>query len=144
MKDVTDTHYALSEACELGYGQIIVFGGTGSRLDHTLANMMVAFNYEGHNMTFIQEHNIVDVCHGQRQYVGPCEQIRKLIIGEYQYLSLIPVESTYIASTTGLKYPIRNQWLKVYDSLGVSNELCDHDYQIEVGDGKLLIVYSRD
>ncbi len=38
-KDDTDMMLAVKKAIELGYNEIVIFGGCGGRLDHTLANV---------------------------------------------------------------------------------------------------------
>ena len=47
-KDDTDTHYAARRALEEGCGQVVILGGLGGRLDHTLANMNTLLYLAGH------------------------------------------------------------------------------------------------
>ncbi len=39
MKDLTDTEIAMNLAIELGAERIFILGGTGTRLDHVVANI---------------------------------------------------------------------------------------------------------
>ena len=41
VKDASDTEIAVRYAVESGYGNITILGGTGTRLDHVMANIQV-------------------------------------------------------------------------------------------------------
>lgn len=147
MKDLTDTHYALEKCHELGFSRVFIFGGTGTRLDHSLANILTAFQYEDMFVTYINKTNIVDICHGNQVYKSEFrnEYDPKMrdIFG-FNYISLLPVIPTFIQETKGLKYGINNKTLQVFDSLAISNEIEKTSLEIIIGEGKLLIIYSRD
>jgi len=40
-KDMTDTELAVNTAIDRGYKNIVIIGGTGTRLDHTLSNIFL-------------------------------------------------------------------------------------------------------
>ena len=42
-KDLTDTELAINFALEEGANELVLFGSTGSRLDHTLGNIMLLY-----------------------------------------------------------------------------------------------------
>lgn len=140
MKDLTDSHYAMEKAVDMGFKKIIIYGGTGTRLDHSLANLMTAFSYPQVKICFVNRTNLVEVCHGNKKY----SKNDDITVDDYKYISLIPVEPVIVSETFGLKYNICNQLLKVYDSLGVSNEIIDESFWISLEKGKLFVIYSRD
>ena len=45
-KDDTDTMLALKEAISLGYDTVIISGGLGGELDHTMANLQTLLYYQ--------------------------------------------------------------------------------------------------
>lgn len=135
-KDLTDTHGAIEEVISRNYKDITIFGGLGSRIDHTLANLMVSFKYiKECKITYLDSHNQINF------YEGPCD-IQGQNTG-YKYISLIPITDTLVAQTKGLKYNLKNANLSPYDSLGISNEI-QGAYHISITKGKLLITQSDD
>ena len=56
-KDVTDTWQAMEIAAERGYDEIILYGGGGGRIDHTLANIQTvcAHAIEGRRVTMLDD-----------------------------------------------------------------------------------------
>lgn len=142
VKNVTDTHAALDYLFDNDYTKVMMFGARGTRLDHTLGNLMIAFSYfPKMSIEIIDEHNYI------RAFVGPII-IEGKKLDKYKYLSIIPVEETIIKSSQGLKYPIKDQIFKVFDSFGVSNEILENgnnsEYKLEALQGKFLIIESRD
>ena len=142
VKDVTDTHAALDYLFIHEYTKVIVFGARGTRLDHTLGNLMVAFSYFPKMIVeFIDEHNCI------RQFQGPAV-IKGKKQDRYKYLSIIPIEESFVKSTSGLKYPVTNRKFNVFDSFGISNEIVgtkdDDCYSIEFEFGKFFVIESSD
>jgi len=64
-------------------------------------------------------------------------------ISDYPYISIVPLEKTYIQSTVGLKYPLIKYELDPYDSFSISNE-ANGEISIKVGYGRALIIVSKD
>jgi len=135
-KDVTDTHGAIDELCSRGFEKIVIVGGLGSRIDHSLANLMLSFRFlDRLDITFIDPQNRI------RFYEGP--NFIRGKGGAYQYLSMIPVTPVIIHSTTGLKYNLQETTMTPYDSLGISNEPLG-SYSINLSSGKIMLVESND
>ena len=68
-KDFTDTDIAIQKAIALGADEVILFGATGSRLDHTLSNIwnLSAFCREGIKACIEDPHNRITMLPG-REY----------------------------------------------------------------------------
>ena len=61
IKDCTDTQFAVSQAVERGYNEILIIGGLGGRIDHSVANFAVIgeFKQKGVNVTVVDENHII-------------------------------------------------------------------------------------
>ncbi len=145
-KDYTDTHIAFKKALELQCYTIRVLGATGSRLDHTIANIQL--------MQYALEIGI------DAEIVGDKNRIRLLGLKKrqvilqkdsdryaYQYVSLIPVSDQVTNVTTkGMKYNLTNYTFHIDRnvSLGVSNEILDEYASVSIGEGNLLVIESND
>ncbi len=143
IKDYTDTHAAFEEAKALGANAIDVFGFFGSRLDHSLGALLTAFKYSAQiTIRFYDKHNIVFVVDGA--YELTIYKTSKNLKRDFKYLSIIPIEKSYINETRNLKYPLKNAWLFAYDSYGVSNEIIEEQGTIDVQSGRLFVIQSND
>lgn len=135
-KDYTDTHIAVNAAMEKGYREIVLLGATGTRLDHTLSNigLLEYIALKGGRGTVINENNIITV-------------IRKSVVikpEEGWHLSLIPIGEVKGVTLKGLKYSLDGYNLKFSESLAVSNEFTGKDAVIEIKDGSLIVMMTRD
>lgn len=139
VKDCTDTEAALTLAFAKTKGDIIILGGTGTRLDHVLGNLSVLGQGIGQNrnVTLMDAHNRITVVK-EKMTIKKAEQFGK-------YVSVFPYgEKAEQVSLRGFFYPLENAVLDIATSLGVSNEIVDEEAVIFVGKGKLLVVESRD
>lgn len=138
-KDDTDTECALRQAISRGYGQIHILGGTGSRIDHMLATVgLLGIGLEEHvEILLLDSHNRVRMI-DKTIVISKKEQYG-------DYISLLPVTPEVIGVTlTGMKYPLSNYTMVCYKSLGVSNEIVEDTAEIQLKDGVLLVVESKD
>lgn len=138
-KDATDTELAIELAIEMKASEIIILGGTGTRLDHVLANIHLLKKPLEHNVkTYIlDDHNKI--------YLSK-ESIslqKKEQFGDY--VSLLPyTEVVEEVNLEGFKYPLYNHRMTIGESLGVSNELISEHCKISFTKGTLIIIESRD
>lgn len=136
-KDETDSQLAIEKALEIGAKEIVFCGFLGGRLDHTLANLALAFSAFSLN----------DVsCYFQEEW-GFCylaDKKTKVIGGSSgDMVSLIPLfEDVRGITTEGLKYPLLNETLYWQQSRGISNELLVDKAAITKKEGRLLIVHT--
>lgn len=138
-KDYTDTDIALKLAVELNSTIISIVGATGTRLDHTLANIHIMLQTLNKNIScsLLDENNKIYL-------INSSTQIEKhLAYGKY--ISLIPLTSSVTALTLkGFKYPLENYTLEIGKSLGISNEVIDNVATIDLDQGILIVIESKD
>lgn len=137
-KDVTDTHYACLYAMEHGAKKILIMGGTGGRLDHTLGNLalLALCKSRGTEAILLDEKNRV-------RMVTESLEIKKA--EQYgTYVSVIPYGGTATVSLEGFYYPLFKKEMSPEESLGISNEITADSGFIMVESGMLLVVESKD
>lgn len=137
-KDYTDTHMALKLAMELESNEIIILGGIGTRIDHTIANM--------HILKEALEKNIECKIINQNNEIRLINKRTILKLdNKYKYISLIPL-TTKVKGVTlkGFKYPLTMQALEIGHSIGVSNEQTEETAEISLEEGILILIKSRD
>lgn len=136
-KDKTDTHIAVVEAMERGFEDIVIVACTGSRLDHSMANigLLKIINDKGLLGEIIDEKNII------RLYNKPFE-IKKT---EGKFFSLLPFGKMVTGLTLkGLKYQLDDYTLLSGDSICISNEFKDAIAKVSFKDGEVLLFLSND
>lgn len=138
-KDYTDTDIALKLSIELGSTNISIIGATGTRIDHILANIHILIQALNNNIncSILDENNKIYL-------INSSTQIEKsLAYGNY--ISLIPFTTNVTGVTLkGFKYPLENYTLEIGKSLGVSNEIVDNLAKIELDEGILIVIESKD
>lgn len=138
-KDDTDTEYAIREAIHTGAREIVIIGGTGTRIDHVLGNIRVlGIGLEaGVPISLVDEHNRIRMIHAPLT-IKKSEQYGR-------YVSLLPFSEQVTGVTLrGFKYPLTDHVLKGFNTLGVSNEIVDEEATITLEEGQLLVIESKD
>ena len=138
-KDQTDTELAIETALGKGCTAIAFFGATGSRLDHSLANIFLLESLLKRGITaeIINENN--------RLYLKNQSFILQRNKTRGDYLSLLPLTETVEGVTlTGFKYPLRLHTLYRERTLGISNEITEEEARVEFTKGTFIVVESRD
>ncbi len=140
-KDMTDTQVALEQGVEQ-YGkqeEIVIFGATGTRMDHALANinlLMIPLCY-GVKACILDRNNKIYL---KRESFG---LNRSNCYGDY--VSLLPFTEEVIGLTlSGFRYPLDKYTLKQGSSLGVSNVLIEENASITFDTGILIVIESKD
>jgi thiamine pyrophosphokinase len=144
-KDYTDTDIAVKLALELfkeqkdAEQQLHIIGGTGSRLDHVLANLQMLKRVMDAGVQGI----LIDRNNQIQMISGTCHLKRQGIFGKY--VSLIPVTMDVSGITLeGFKYPLNRAVTHFGESLCVSNELVDDEGWITIEEGIAWMILSRD
>ena len=137
-KDYTDTHMAVKLAIELKSTEIIIVGAIGTRLDHTIANI--------HILKEALDNNIKCKLIDNRNEIQLINKKTILELDEnYKYISIIPL-TTKVSGITlkGFKYLLENTTLEIGHSIGVSNEQLEHYAEIDLKEGILVLIKSKD
>lgn len=134
-KDETDTFLAYKLGAERGYREFIVLGGTGGRIDHTLANYSLMFYAKREN------NNLTVIGSGTRAHALVNEK-RTLIGKKGKSVSVFAFGGdAFSVSIKGLKYEAENIVLRPEFALGVSNSyIKDGEAYVSVGNGALLVI----
>ncbi|BFH62190.1 thiamine diphosphokinase [Paenibacillus azoreducens] len=136
-KDLTDTELAFELAIREQPDFILLVGGTGTRMDHTLANVQM--------LSHALQHHIQCAIMDQNNYItltGSKIEVRDL---GFKYVSLLPMTPEVTGITLeGFQYPLNNATLKIGESLGISNVLIAPSGKVSIEGGLLLVIQSRD
>lgn len=135
-KDLTDTEIALEQAREKGYSDFLLIAATGSRMDHTLANILMLKDCldRGEHAEIINENNKIMITNSKL----PLHEDKGSIV------SLIPLTDCYGVTTDNLEYPLWEATLHVGKGLGVSNITMGANAHISIQKGIMLVVVARD
>ena len=137
-KDYTDTHMALKHAIKSGAKNITILGATGTRLDHTIANIHILKEALDENI----DAKIVD-SNNEITLINKEKIIKKS--DEYKYISLVPLTTVVKGITLeGFKYLLNNATLKIGESIGVSNEQITDTATIKIEEGIAILIFSKD
>ncbi|MGF7047491.1 thiamine pyrophosphokinase [Paenibacillus sp. DS2015] len=136
-KALTDTELAFEIALKEKPTQILIIGGTGTRLDHTLANIqMLKLSLEHHTSCMIMDAN---------NCINITNSILEVNRIGYTYVSLLPLTLEVTGITLkGFEYPLTNATLTMGHSLGISNRLIADKATVSIQDGLLLVIQSKD
>ena len=131
-KDDTDMMLAVKEAIDLGYDDIVIFGGCGGRVDHTLANIntMVYALKNGAKIIMVDENTEYYIC--DSKIVLPFK--------EGYGFSVFAVGDNAKVDIEGALYSGENITVANDTTLGVSNSFSNNDVSIKVNEGMVLIV----
>ncbi len=136
-KDFTDMYSAAEKGIELGYKSFVIYGATGGRADHTLANYQLAamLAEKGCKAELINGKQVVTALHNGELCF---DKIPKGYISVFAHSDICT--GVY---EKGLKYELENAELKNTFALGVSNEFIGKESCVSVKNGTLIIIYNR-
>lgn len=135
-KDKTDLELALELAVRRKPGRIVVYGGLGGRLDHTLANVFLLVKW-------IPTGIPIELVRGREtvRLVVDRIELKEARIGET--ISLIPITQRAVVRTVGLRYPLDGEELIRGSSRGISNEIVSLPASVDVEEGILLLIHRE-
>ena len=137
VKDVTDTWAAVELGKARGYRSFRLYGCTGGRVDHTLANLqtLAALAKEGMTGVLVDRTQILTALSCGTMEFGP-EKTGFLSVFSYS-------ERCRGVTLRGLKYELENAELTSFFPLGVSNEFVGKQACVTVGEGVAILVFDR-
>lgn len=136
-KNATDTEIAVDEAIKRGCKQIIVIGGIGSRLDHSLANIFL--------LKKILDNGIKGMIVNKNNEIYLINDKININFEKGYKLSLLPITDKVEGITTkGLYYELNNNSISLGSSRGISNEFISDNVEVSISKGLLLVIKSKD
>lgn len=135
-KDESDMEIAIALAEEMSATHYYFIGSTGTRFDHSLFNINMAFELvsKGAYVRFFDEY----------QELIPIVAETELIIEnrEGYTLSVVPFTELHNLTLEGFDYPLNNADVKMSSALTSSNVIKTDSSVIKLGCGRALIVIS--
>ncbi|QAA33256.1 thiamine diphosphokinase [Clostridium manihotivorum] len=136
-KDFTDSELAFNNVLELGATEVVLLGCTGTRLDHTIANLgLLKRGLERNITTSIKDENnyIFLVSQNTTLYGVPGQTISFQAFGG----------SVNDFNIYNAKYPLYDYNLTLGDGRTVSNEFQKDPIEISFTSGIVMVMYSND
>lgn len=136
-KDSTDMELAVKQAIRLKPTEVIIVGGTGTRLDHTMATWHLL-----EELLRAHIHHILEDQHNRIRIVGTGKT--NIDKASYRYISILPYTKSTILSLVGFRYNLHRTRVLQGTTIGLSNEVKGKTGTITVYEGKVWVVESRD
>lgn len=137
MKNETDTELCIDFLIKKGFKNINLMGVTGSRMDHTLANIYLLKKIYGFGI----KGSIID----ENNRIYYTEDTISLKYRKNYFLSIIPLsESGIEVSLEGFLYKLKNDKLKFTSTKGISNKIVEKYGNVKIHKGAALILESKD
>lgn len=138
-KDFTDAQAAVELALERGCEDIVIVGGIGTRLDHSMSTVGILGEMKARGV-----YAYVTNGYNRIRYLENDSLLVPKTSG-YKYLSLIAIDKICKGvSVEGCKYPLKNARLSRNNQFAVSNEIEGNVALISVRKGAVLVIESRD
>lgn len=133
-KDEVDTELALNEAISARPDEIVIYGGTGDRLDHTLAVVQLLEKAARTGIrAFVEDH--------LHRVTLVTPDLSSAVEGSGTVFSLLPLTSgVYGVTVRGAAWDLENAEFTLGKPYGVSNRVLADRAEISVGEGLLLLI----
>ncbi len=136
-KDETDMHLAYLEGKKRGYKKFAIYGGTGGRIDHTIANFSL--------LSFAKkEGDDIELCGTGWGALVLCGESRTLVGRCGATVSVFAYGGDAVGvDIKGLEYEAEGVTLSPSFPLGVSNSFLSGEATVSVKSGELLVIYEK-
>lgn len=137
IKDTTDTDLAMEYLIDNGFKEITLMGVTGTRQDHTMANILLlnTLHNKGIRGKIVDDNNIIQLI----------DDYLELEFIEKSYVSVIPItEEGIVVSLLGFFYNLEEETIMFGSTYGISNKIIDNRGIIKIHSGKALVFVSKD
>lgn len=139
-KDMTDTELALERAVRFQPDEIVLYGGIGTRLDHTLANLHLLWKAHRLGVRMTVESRLNRVVLLSERF--PSCTVKR---DRFAFISLLPLSERVTGVTlNGFRYPLADAVLAIGSTLGVSNEWTGEQGEVRIASGALLVIAASD
>lgn len=133
-KDDTDTVFAVKEALARGFGEFLLMGVIGGRLDHTLGNvsLLLMLNDQGKAALAVDDYSEMEIV----------SKFPVQISDQYAFFSLLNISGTAQGITIrNARYPLEDAEITCEYQYGISNEvLPGRIAEVSVQRGRLLLI----
>lgn len=135
VKDFTDTVAAIEMAKDMGYTNITIYGGLGGRESHTISNIRTIYHYKNCGMD-------IRLKSEKKEIFVVSDRFSYRYTGKDFYVSVFSLKDTTKVTLRGLYYELFSYPMTIDDSLGVSNETNGRNFEIEVSDGAVIVIFE--
>ncbi|WP_083389905.1 thiamine diphosphokinase [Angelakisella massiliensis] len=134
-KDDTDCMLAVKEGIARGCRDFIILGGTGGRLDHTIANIQT--------LEYLCDRGLGNLLADARHRITVLRDTSRTFPRFKGYLSIFALSPRGEGVTlTGMKYPLKEAVLTRGFPLGVSNQITEKEGTVSIRQGTLLVIQA--
>ncbi len=130
-QDDTDVEKALKYMIKLGFGEVVLSGATGDRLDHSFCNMGIVLKFFDRIKIYILHKTSVLAA-----FTGKIRM--KTIPGET--ISVYGFDDKTKISSKGLKYPLKNISLPFGKKESTSNEALGSEVTLDISGGEIFVI----
>ena len=130
-KDYTDMWVACQKGYELGYREFWLYGATGGRFDHTIANIQLATNLAKKGCEVVVKDNSFDLI------VTSSQVVLDDMVG--RNVSVFAVDNA-VVDLIGLDYSAQNLTINNDFPIGVSNRVVQERAVVKIRRGVAVIV----
>ena len=135
-KDETDTLFALKKAFQKEPQEVVIFGGIGTRFDHSYANLCL--------LSMCIEKNIKAVVTNGKTSVYMIKDNHCFKNQKGKTVSIYSFSEKCDGVTlSGFKYPLDNYTLNKENIIGTSNVIEKDEAVIKITSGKLLVICNE-
>ena len=137
-KNDTDTQLAVRVAIERGAKELVIVGGLGGRVDHTLSALAILEDLSSKQVRAI-------LTNGKNRVRFIRNSGALIAKSKFRFFSLIAADPVVKGvSVDGCKYPLKNAKLSRLNQYAVSNEITGNCALIEIRRGGVWLIESMD
>ena len=136
-KDSTDTELSIDYLIKKGYKEISLIGVIGSRMDHSLGNILLLnkLNDSGVKGKIMDDNNTIYLVDDELELPREGDS----------YLSIVPITNTGInVSLKGFEYELEFRDVEFASTFCISNKIIEEKARITIHEGKALVFISKD
>lgn len=135
IKDDTDMLAAVKEGLKQNCKVFYLYGGTGGRISHTLANI--------DTLEYLEKRGAIGYLNDKEEVLTVTSKGLNFDKNYKGYISVFAKGGDALISESGLKYELNKKLITSSFPLGVSNEFTGRNSSITVHSGTVLIVIEK-